>query len=587
MGGERYYTFNRKNARFFVLDSNQMDPKQLAWIDDALKQSRDEWKICYFHHPLYSDGGRHGSDVQLRVALEPLLVKYGVNVVFSGHDHIYERLTAAERDHLLRRRLGRRVAKGRRQAVGDHRGLLRPGSSVHARGNCRRRTVLSRRFPAPARPSTPASSAGARPERRTDHESHARPPNAPITPARSPGVDPPSRPTLGSVARLPSPGSLPAAAARRRDRPGVGEQRRRKLLHVRQKLSFAVNEIGMAFFFALATQEIVEAVMPGGALHTWRRWGLPVVAAAGGIVGSVAVYLTYVTLSHEIVLTTAWPIACAIDVAAAYYLLKTIMPRSAALPFALLVGIATDAFGILVVAPRYPTIAIHASGAVLLLMAIGLAGLLRAIGVRAFWPYLSICGTDLVVGVFLGRASIRRSPWCRLSPSCRMSRAGSICSRIHPTMTRFTTSSTSGMRSSRCILFFFGLVNAGVLLRGYDTGSSAMIVAALSAGRSGFWPRSAWRCWRVCTCHGISAGASWSSSRWRPRAVSRSRCSSRPGWSRSDQCAPKSRSVRWRPVPACFSRSVPPGCSASADLADRRRGGERWRSGSNRGDRSE
>jgi len=92
MGGERYYTFTRKNVRFFVLDSNQMDPKQLAWIDEALKQSQDEWKICYFHHPLYSDGRRHGSDVQLRVALEPLLVRYGVNLVFQGHDHIYERL---------------------------------------------------------------------------------------------------------------------------------------------------------------------------------------------------------------------------------------------------------------------------------------------------------------------------------------------------------------------------------------------------------------------------------------------------------------------------------------------------------------
>src|SRR5262249_5048884 len=45
-----------------------------------------------FHHPLYSDGGRHGSEIELRVSLEPLFVKYGVNVVYSGHDHIYERL---------------------------------------------------------------------------------------------------------------------------------------------------------------------------------------------------------------------------------------------------------------------------------------------------------------------------------------------------------------------------------------------------------------------------------------------------------------------------------------------------------------
>jgi predicted phosphodiesterase len=92
MDGQRYYTFSRANVRFFVLDSNAMDPKQLAWIENALKNSHDEWKICYFHHPLYSDGGRHGSEVDLRVVLEPLFVKYGVDVVFSGHDHVYERI---------------------------------------------------------------------------------------------------------------------------------------------------------------------------------------------------------------------------------------------------------------------------------------------------------------------------------------------------------------------------------------------------------------------------------------------------------------------------------------------------------------
>jgi 3',5'-cyclic AMP phosphodiesterase CpdA len=92
MGGQRYYTFTRKQVAFFVFDSNVMDPKQVAWIDNALKTSTDEWKICYFHHPLYSDAGRHGSDIELRVTLEPLLLKYGVNVVFSGHEHIYERV---------------------------------------------------------------------------------------------------------------------------------------------------------------------------------------------------------------------------------------------------------------------------------------------------------------------------------------------------------------------------------------------------------------------------------------------------------------------------------------------------------------
>jgi predicted MPP superfamily phosphohydrolase len=92
MNGERYYTYTKKDARFFVLDSDYIDPKQLDWITQQLKDSNDDWKIVYFHHPLYSSGGRHGSETDLRLVLEPLFVKYGVNAVFSGHDHVYERV---------------------------------------------------------------------------------------------------------------------------------------------------------------------------------------------------------------------------------------------------------------------------------------------------------------------------------------------------------------------------------------------------------------------------------------------------------------------------------------------------------------
>jgi predicted phosphodiesterase len=99
MGGERYYTYAVKNVRFFVLDSDYLDPKQRTWIETALKSTSDDWKICYFHHPLYSDGGRHGSQIDLRVVLEPLFVKYDVNVVFSGHDHVYERLKPQQGVH--------------------------------------------------------------------------------------------------------------------------------------------------------------------------------------------------------------------------------------------------------------------------------------------------------------------------------------------------------------------------------------------------------------------------------------------------------------------------------------------------------
>ena len=92
MNGERYYSFVREDARFFVLDTNIMDRKQVAWAETALGEASERWKIVIFHHPLYSNAARHGSDVQLRTILEPLLVKAGVTVVFSGHDHVYERL---------------------------------------------------------------------------------------------------------------------------------------------------------------------------------------------------------------------------------------------------------------------------------------------------------------------------------------------------------------------------------------------------------------------------------------------------------------------------------------------------------------
>ncbi|HEU4927878.1 MAG TPA: metallophosphoesterase [Vicinamibacterales bacterium] len=92
MNGRRYYAFAVKNVRFFALDSNRPDRAELAWLDDALARANGDWKICYFHHPLYSDGVKHGPALELRVLLEPILMRHGVDVVFSGHDHVYERL---------------------------------------------------------------------------------------------------------------------------------------------------------------------------------------------------------------------------------------------------------------------------------------------------------------------------------------------------------------------------------------------------------------------------------------------------------------------------------------------------------------
>jgi 3',5'-cyclic AMP phosphodiesterase CpdA len=94
MDGELYYSFKapKQSVRFFALDSTYPEPEQMQWLEEQVKNSTDDWKIAYFHHPIYSSGDRHGSDLTLRETLEPLFVKYNVSVVFQGHDHFYERV---------------------------------------------------------------------------------------------------------------------------------------------------------------------------------------------------------------------------------------------------------------------------------------------------------------------------------------------------------------------------------------------------------------------------------------------------------------------------------------------------------------
>lgn len=93
MDGKTYYSFKapKEDVRFIALESDYLDPKQVAWLERELDNAGEKWKIPYFHHPLYSSGREHGSRLDLRQVLEPLFVKFGVSVVFTGHDHDYER----------------------------------------------------------------------------------------------------------------------------------------------------------------------------------------------------------------------------------------------------------------------------------------------------------------------------------------------------------------------------------------------------------------------------------------------------------------------------------------------------------------
>lgn len=100
MGGHRYYTFVPPvdpitrwdtRVRFFALDSTYVDGPQMRWFEKESTDSRAEWKIAYLHHPLYTSG-RYGLAARgMRLGLESSFVNGGINIVFSGHEHIYER----------------------------------------------------------------------------------------------------------------------------------------------------------------------------------------------------------------------------------------------------------------------------------------------------------------------------------------------------------------------------------------------------------------------------------------------------------------------------------------------------------------
>jgi hypothetical protein len=100
MDGHRYYTFVPPvdpitrwdtRVRFFALDSTYLSFEQIRWFEKEVTESRAEWKIAFLHHPLYTSGRYTLAARGIRLALESAFVNGGVDVVFSGHEHLYER----------------------------------------------------------------------------------------------------------------------------------------------------------------------------------------------------------------------------------------------------------------------------------------------------------------------------------------------------------------------------------------------------------------------------------------------------------------------------------------------------------------
>ena len=246
-------------------------------------------------------------------------------------------------------------------------------------------------------------------------------------------------------------------------------------------IAFAVNDVAMAFFFALMTKEVVEATAPDGVLHPWRRALLPVIAAIAATGLSAVLHVQVVNLLDEPALSVAWPVTFATDLAFSYFVARVICGRHPIIPFVLLLAIASDAFGGIAIAVFHPTEIHHfTKGGAVLAVALGLATALRRARVKSFWPYVLIAGSTswfafwwsglppalglVPIVPFLPHAARDPGFFVDASPDAKDTLSQFEVWWRHP---------------AQIALFFFGLVNAGVAFHSLEPGTWGLPVAVL------------------------------------------------------------------------------------------------------------
>ncbi len=249
--------------------------------------------------------------------------------------------------------------------------------------------------------------------------------------------------------------------------------------HFAHALHFVINDIGMVFFFALAAKEIVEATLPGGALASPRRAAVPLLAAAGGMAGPALIYSALSVATGNDELLRGWAIPCATDIAFSYLVARWIFGAGhPAIPFLLLLAIADDAMGLVILAAFYPTGELR-PGEFVVLVIIGMliASVLKRRNVRSFWPY--VLGGGLVSWIGFLRGGLH--PALALVPIIpfipRERRDLGILAEAekhrHDPLNEFEHWWRTPVQA---ILFFFGLVNAGVGLSSVGPGTWFVLI---------------------------------------------------------------------------------------------------------------
>ena len=250
-------------------------------------------------------------------------------------------------------------------------------------------------------------------------------------------------------------------------------------------LHFPVNDIGMVFFFALAAKEILEARLPGGPLASAREAAVPLLAAAGGMVVPAALYALLVHRAGRPELFRGWAIPCATDIAFSYLAVRLIFPKDhPAIPFLLLLAIADDALGLVLLAAFYPAGPLSpALFAGLMAPALALGWWLKRRRIRSAWPYVAGAGSLSWAALHFGglHPALALVPVLPFMPHAARD-MGLFDAREEDQPDTMNAFERGWKVPVQFVLFFFGLANAGVPLSGVGAGTW-IVLASLVAGK--------------------------------------------------------------------------------------------------------
>lgn len=247
-------------------------------------------------------------------------------------------------------------------------------------------------------------------------------------------------------------------------------------------IAFVVNDVAIALFFGLITKEVVEATVPGGVLHPWRRAMLPMVASLGASAVPAFVHGRIVEGLDEPMLTDGWPVTLATDLAVGYFFARVIFGRRhPAVPFFLLLGIASDATGFVMVAVFGPARTVQvASGLLIMMAAIAIAAGLRRQRVRSFWPYLLGAGMASWVGLYLlgVHPALALVPIIPFLPHAARD-PGFFVDAKPEARDALSQFEVWWRHPAQIALFFFGLINAGVPFGALEPGTWGLPLAVI------------------------------------------------------------------------------------------------------------